>query len=167
MSTAQHPNKKEREHMGQPCIAGFYPAFSKNMEAIGLIAPTNLFSSQEKAIGTISQLAGLIKMFGMKVTIRELIVAGTITEKLSVASAYYAAYYLGGAIGSLAIAADGYYACRSGATAAQRLHRIMMLAGGSAIAPMQAFLIQHPEVFDVSSPHRFTYAQYARAPGGK
>lgn len=153
--------------MGQSCAAGFYPAFSKNMEAIGLTAPTNLFSTQEKAISTISQLAGLIKTMGMKVTIRELVVAGTITERLSVASAYYAAYYQGGAIGSLAVAGDEYYACKAGATAAQRLHRIMALVGAGALMPMHGFLMTHPEVFDVSSPHRFTYAQRARAPGVK
>lgn len=70
--------------MGQTTCAGtFYPAFSKNMEAIGLSAPNSLFASQEKALGTISQLAGLVKTFGMKVTIRELVVAGTATERLS------------------------------------------------------------------------------------
>lgn len=152
--------------MGQTCTAGFYPAFKQNMEAIGLTAPTNLFSSQEKTVGTISQLAGLVKTFGMKVTIRELVVAGSVTERLSVASAYYAAYYLGGAIGSLAVAADGYYACKAGAMAAQRLHRIMVLVGASVIAPLHPFLLQHPEVFDVSSPHRLAYAQRARAPEG-
>lgn len=153
--------------MGQTCAAGFYPAFSKNMEAIGLSAPTSLFSTQEKAVGTISQLAGLIKTMGMKVTIRELVVAGTVTEKLAVLSAYYASYYLGGAIGSLAVAADAYYACKAGPTASQRLHRAMLLVGGAAVMPMHGFLMAHPEVFDVSSPHRFTYAQRARAPGVK
>lgn len=153
--------------MGQSCAAGFYPAFKANMEAIGLSAPTSLFSTQEKAISTISQLASLIKTMGMKVTIRELVVAGTVTEKLAAAGAYYAAFYLGGAIGSLAVAADGYYACKAGPSAAQRLHRAMILVGGAAIMPMHGFLMTHPEVFDVSSPHRFTYAQKARALGGR
>jgi hypothetical protein len=153
--------------MGQTCAAGFYPAFSKNMEAIGLYAPNTLFASQEKTLGTISQLAGLIKTFGMKVTIRELVVAGTATERLAAASAYYAAYYLGGAIGSLIVAADRYYACRAGATASEQLHRFMAVSGLALLAPMAPFLVQHPEVIDSSSPLRRLYALRARAPGAK
>jgi hypothetical protein len=153
--------------MGQSCAAGFYPAFSKNMEAIGLSAPNTLFASQEKALGTISQLAGLVKTFGMKVTIRELVVAGTTTERLAVASAYYAAWYLGGAIGSLIVAADNFYACKAGASAAQQLHRFMAVSGLTVIAPMSPFILQHPELFNVLSPHRRTYGMRALAPGAK
>lgn len=150
--------------MRQTCAAGFYPAFSKNMEAIGLSAPNTLFASQEKALGTISQLAGLIKTFGMKVTIRELVVAGTTTERLATASAYYAAWYLGGAIGSLMVAADNFYACKVGASAAQQLHRFMAVSGLSLVAPLAPFILQHPEVFDVSSPHRRMFGLRALAP---
>lgn len=153
--------------MGQTCAAGFYPAFSKNMEAIGLSAPDTLFASQEKALGTISQLAGLVKTFGMKVTIRELVVAGTTTERLAVVSAYYAAWYLGGAIGSLIVAADNFYACKAGASAAQQLHRFMAVSGLTVIAPMAPFLLQHPELFNVSSLHRRMYGMRALAPGAK
>lgn len=153
--------------MGQICVAGFYPAFSKNMEAIGLSAPNSLFSSQEKALGTISQLAGLVKTFGMKVTIRELVVAGTATERLAVASAYYGAYYLGGAIGSLIVAADGFYACKAGASTAEQLHRFISVSGLSMIAPMVPFLLQNPGLFDTSSPHRGIFGIRARASGVK
>jgi len=153
--------------MGQTCIAGFYPAFSENMEATALSAPNTLFASQEKALGAISQLAGLVKTFGMKVTIRELVVAGSTTERLAVASAYYAAYYLGGAIGSLMVAADGYYACRAGATAAEQLHRFMAVSGLSLVAPMIPFVLQHPEVFVQSAPARRMYGLRARVPGSK
>ena len=114
--------------MGQTCAAGFYPAFSKNMEAIGLSAPNSLFATQEKALGTISQLAGLVKTFGMKVTIRELVIAGTTTERLATASAYYAAWYLGGAIGSLIVAADNFYACKAGGRNQVQIWREGMLS---------------------------------------
>ncbi len=153
--------------MSQTCAAGFYPAFSKNMQAIGLSAPDSLFASQEKALGTISQIAGLVKMYGMKVTIRELVVAGTTTERLAAASAYYAAWYMGGAIGSLMVAADKFYACKVGASAAEQLHRLIAVSGLSMIAPTAPFILQHPELFDVSSPHRRMYGLRARAPGVK
>lgn len=137
------------------------------MEAIGLSAPNSLFASQEKALGTISQLAGLVKTFGMKVTIRELVVAGTATERLSVASAYYAAWYMGGAIGSLMVAADNFYACKAGASAAEQLHRFIAVSSLTLISPMTPFLLQHPELFDARSPHRRMFGVRAQAPGGK
>ncbi|PPK45742.1 hypothetical protein B0G57_104144 [Trinickia symbiotica] len=97
--------------MGQNCVAGFYPAFKANMEALGLQVPTGLFATQEKALGTITVLTGFVKSFGMKVTIRELIGAGKLTEILSVAGAYYVSYYLGAVLGSLLVATDEAYAC--------------------------------------------------------
>lgn len=123
------------------------------MEAIGLSAPNSLFATQEKALGTISQLAGLVKTFGMKVTIRELVIAGTTTERLATASAYYAAWYLAGAIGSLIVAADNFYACKAGANAAEQLHRFIAVSSLTVISPMIPFLLQYPELFDTSSPH--------------
>lgn len=64
--------------MGQTnCAAGFYPAFKSNMEAIGLTAPANLFSTQTSTLGVIGQLAGVVHTMGMKVTLRELVGAGT------------------------------------------------------------------------------------------
>ena len=168
MNVVNSTNHKipERE-MGQTCAAGFYPAFSKNMEAIGLSAPNSLFATQEKALGTISQLAGLVKTFGMKVTIRELVIAGTTTERLATASAYYAAWYLGGAIGSLIVAADNFYACKAGANAAEQLHRFIAVSSLTVISPMIPFLLQYPELFDTSSPHRRMFGMRARAPGAK
>ena len=47
-----------RELMGQTCMAGFYPAFKQNMEAIGLPVPTGLFATQQQAASTIGQLLG-------------------------------------------------------------------------------------------------------------
>ncbi|CAN7279203.1 hypothetical protein LJR230_001231 [Trinickia sp. LjRoot230] len=132
------------------------------MEAIGLTAPTNLFSSQTSALQTIGQLAGLVKTFGMKVTIRELIGAGDLADKLAYAEALYAAYYLGGSIESLAVAADAFYACKAGPLAAARMHQALFAQGIALIQPMHVFLAQHPEVFDVSSPQRAFYGMHAR-----
>lgn len=159
-------NKHEREHMGQSCAARFYPAFKQNMEAIGLTAPQNLFSSQVSALQTIGQLAGLIKTFGMKVTLRELIHAGDLTEALAYAGALYSAYYLGGAIGSLIVARDEYAACIVGPAAAARARQALFAQGVFLSAPMQLFLVQHPELFDLSSPRRGTYGVHARAGTG-
>ncbi|KNA31030.1 hypothetical protein ADU20_27290 [Burkholderia pseudomallei] len=153
--------------MGQTCAAGFYPAFKANMEAIGLDVPTNLFSTHTKAVETIARLAGLVKSFGMKVTIRELIGAGEITEMLSVVAAYSAAYYLGGAIGSLVVATDNWFGCTRGPVSQAQVHRAMLGAAFALSAPMQALLFRHPEIVNPSFPARRNYGGLARAHGAK
>ncbi|MGN6083965.1 hypothetical protein [Trinickia sp.] len=152
--------------MGQTCAAGFYPVFKDNMAAIGLTAPPNLFSSQVSALQTIGQLAGLIKTFGMRVTVGELIGAGDLTDKLAFAGALYASYYLGGTIGSLMVAGDAFYACKAGPGAASRMHQALFASGVALIQPMQLFLMNHPELFDTSSPNRRIYGIHAQAGTG-
>lgn len=151
--------------MGQSCAAGFYPAFKQNMEAIGLTVPTGLFATQQQAASTIGQLLGLVKTFGMKVTIRELIGAGTLTDFLGAAAAYSAAFYVGGAIGSLIVATDKTLGCKVGPVAIGQIHRAMLGGSFVLIAPMQALLLQHPEIVDVSMPNRRSYGAWARAAG--
>jgi len=152
--------------MGQTCAAGFYPVFKDNMAAIGLTAPPNLFSSQVSALQTIGQLAGLIKTFGMRVTVGELIGAGDLTDKLAFAGALYASYYLGGTIGSLMVAGNAFYACKAGPGAASRMHQALFASGISLIQPMHLFLMNHPELFDASSPNRRMYGIHAQAGTG-
>lgn len=154
--------------MGQTtCAAGFYPAFKDNMEAIGLTAPSNLFATQTSTLGVIGQLAGVVKTMGMKVTLRELLGAGQALEKLSYLGALYGAYYLGGMIGSLMVAGDAFYACKAGPGAAARMHQTIFASGIAPFSPpLQLFLMNHPELFDLSSPLRKTYGMHARAGTG-
>jgi hypothetical protein len=154
--------------MGQTtCAAGFYPVFKENMEAIGLTAPPNLFATQTSTLGAIGQLAGIVKTMGMKVTLRELIGAGEMVEKLAFLGALYGAYYLGGMVGSLMVAGDAFYKCKAGPGAAARMHQAILASGVASFSPaMQLFLMHHPEVFDLSSPKRATYGMRARAGTG-
>lgn len=153
--------------MGRTCAAGFYPAFKNNMEAIGLTAPSNLFATQTSTLGVIGQLTGVVHTMGMKVTLRELVGAGTAVEKLSYLGALYGAYYLGGMIGSLAVAGDAFYACKNGPAAAARMHQAIFASGIATLGPpMHLFLMSHPELFDLSSPRRKTYGIRARAGTG-
>ena len=150
--------------MGQTCIAGFYPAFKANMEAIGLTVPTGLFSTQQQAASTITQLAGLVKTMGMRVTIRELIGAGTLTEILAVAGAYSAAYYTGGTIGSLLVATDNTLGCKYPITQAQ-VHRAMLYSASILPEPLRILLTRHPEIVNASLSNRHGYGAMARAAG--
>jgi hypothetical protein len=85
-------------------MSDFYRYFKENMEALGLTAPDSLFGSQQVAIGTITTLLAFADKHGTAVTVRELIGAGTKLEVLGAAGAVCAAFYLGAAIGSLAVA---------------------------------------------------------------
>lgn len=86
-------------------MADFYDYFKENMEALGLIAPASLFATQQVTLGTISTLLAYIEKYGTKVTVREMIGAGTKLEALVTLGAMGAAYYAGAVIGSLAVAA--------------------------------------------------------------
>ncbi|MBQ5949914.1 hypothetical protein [Massilia sp. ST3] len=85
-------------------MSDFYKYFKENMDALGLPAPESLFGSVQSTVGTVTVLLGSIDKFGTKVTVGELIGAGTRLEKLGVVAACSAAYYAGAVIGSLAVA---------------------------------------------------------------
>lgn len=86
-------------------MSDFYKYFKENMEALGLAPPPeSLFGTQQLAISTISTILGCIDKFGTKVTVLELIGAGTRLEQMAVVGVVGASYYAGAAIGSLAVA---------------------------------------------------------------
>ncbi|KQV49886.1 hypothetical protein [Massilia sp. Root335] len=138
-------------------MSDFYKYFKENMEALGLMPPPeSLFGTQQLAIGTISTILGCIEKFGTKVTVMEVIGAGTRLEQLAVMSAAGAAYYVGALIGSLAVA--------TGRT----------LAGGTSLADVlyeaskwkldrpwvTTLLHRHPEIYNPSVPGRKYYRTY-------
>ena len=74
------------------------------MDALGLPCPETLFGSIQAATGTATTILAYIKQFGTKVTVRELVIAGTGLEALMTVGAGTAAYYYGAVVGSIAIA---------------------------------------------------------------
>jgi hypothetical protein len=86
-------------------MSDFYRYFKENMESLGLAPPPeSLFGTQQLAISTISTILGCVDKFGTKVTLLELIRAGSRLEQMAVVGAVGASYYAGAAIGSLAVA---------------------------------------------------------------
>jgi hypothetical protein len=86
-------------------MSEFYKYFKENMEGLGLTPPPeSLYGTQALAISTISAILAYIDKFGTKVTVMEMIGAGTKLEKLTVVGSLGAAYYAGAVIGSLAVA---------------------------------------------------------------
>jgi hypothetical protein len=85
-------------------MSDFYTYFKENMDGLGLPAPESLFGTLQAAVGSASVILGMVDKFGKRVTIGELIGAGTRLEGLAVISACAAAFYVGAVIGSIAIA---------------------------------------------------------------
>ena len=85
-------------------MSEFQRYFKENMEALGLPAPDSLFGSVQSAVTTVTVLLASIDKFGQRITIAELIGAGTRLEKLGMIGTLSAAFYAGACIGSLAVA---------------------------------------------------------------
>ncbi len=64
-------------------MSDFYKYFKENMDGLGLATPESLFSNSQLAVSTASTLLALIDKFGKKVTVAEMIGAGTTIEKLT------------------------------------------------------------------------------------
>lgn len=86
-------------------MSDFYKYFKENMEALGLAPPPEtLFGTQQLAVTTISAILAYIEKYGTKVTMLEMVGAGSRLEQLATLGALGAAFYVGAAIGSLAVA---------------------------------------------------------------
>jgi hypothetical protein len=98
----------------------FYKAFKGNMDAMGLPAPSSLFSTLSLAIASTSAIANCIAKLGPSATISEIAItmpfvaggaaaAAGIAEAATALGAVTASFYLGACIGSLIAAAVDVY----------------------------------------------------------
>lgn len=132
-------------------MSDFYRYFKENMEALDLAPPPeSLFATQQLAIGTITTFVTFVDKFGTRVTVLDMIYAGTRLEQLAVVGAIGAAYYTGATIGSLAVA--------TGRT----------LSGGTSLSDvlfeaskwkfdrpwLTSLLHQNPRIYDPNAPGR-------------
>lgn len=85
-------------------MSDFYKYFKENMESLGLPAPVSLFGTLQAAVTNTLIFMNQIDKYGTKITVRELVVAGTRLEKMGVAAALAASFYVGAVIGSIAVA---------------------------------------------------------------
>lgn len=82
----------------------FYRYFKENMDNLGLDCPETLFATKSTAVNTAITILSAIQQHGSKVTVAELIGAGTGLEKLIYLGALRASFYVGAVIGSIAVA---------------------------------------------------------------
>jgi hypothetical protein len=133
--------------------------FKENMDGLGLDVSQSLFATQVKAIETITIMLAAIKAVGAKATIGELTGATIGLEKLAVIGALSASYYVGAAVGSLAVATGRHLAC--GTSIADAL----AVAGRSGINASWIYphLSRHPEILSSRYGGRSTYRSRAMA----
>ncbi|HCH2580025.1 TPA: hypothetical protein NKS71_001208 [Vibrio parahaemolyticus] len=89
----------------------FSKHFNANMKALGLPVPSTLFDSATAAISNAAIMIEALKKLGRGATVAELIKATTGLEKLKVAGALLASFYVGAVVGSIAVASTKTLGC--------------------------------------------------------
>jgi hypothetical protein len=85
-------------------MSDFYKYFKENMDGLNLPAPESLFATVQLAVSTTLGYLAHLDKFGLRVTVGEMVGAGTKAEKMGVIAALSASYYVGAVIGSIAVA---------------------------------------------------------------
>lgn len=131
-------------------MSNFYRYFRENMDDLGLPAPESLFGTLQAALANATAFVTQIDKFGSKVTVADLIGAGTRLEKLGTVAALSASYYVGAVIGSIAVATGRTI---SGGTS---LADVLLLARQNNLdrSWLKSDLRQWPGIYDKSVPGR-------------
>jgi hypothetical protein len=138
-------------------MSEFYKYFKENMAALNLPAPESLFGSAQTALGTATAMITYVDKFGPKVTVGELIGAGTRLEGLTTVGVCLATYYVGAVIGSLAVATGR---CLGKGTS---LGDVLLVAAKYGLSrPWLAPILQRcPGIYRPSVATRFNFKNYA------
>ncbi|MCW7542042.1 hypothetical protein OOT46_30050 [Aquabacterium sp. A7-Y] len=137
----------------------FYDYFRENMEALHLPAPLELFGNMTLALGSIKALELYMRTYGYKTTVLELLGAGFKADKLATLGAMQASYYLGAAVGSLAVATGR--CLGNGASIADVL--LSATRQGVNSPWLASHLARHPGIYDPGVPGRSLYRYQATA----
>jgi hypothetical protein len=89
----------------------FNKYFTENMNELGLVVPSGLFHTKEKAIAIATAISSAIEKLGPGATMAEIAGATTALEKLAVVGAVMASGYVGAVIGSIAVATGRSLGC--------------------------------------------------------
>lgn len=134
--------------MSKQCYTNgdFKKYFNENMRANGAPVPSGLFESYDKAVATAGAMVGTLHLLGKGATVGELIGATIGLEKLAVATALGASYYVGVIIGSIAVASGRSAAC--GARLADMF--VFMNQNGLEFEGWEKFYLLNPQILHKS-----------------
>lgn len=141
-----------------PKQPAWYAYFRENMEQMHLPSPTSWYSTQHEITGAISGLVALYSRLGPRVTVFELLKAGTKMDGLVVVGGMSASWYLGAAVGSAAVATGRSLSCGT-----QIIDVLGYAARNRMLTPsISRQLVSHPEIYDTVRRNRYLYGQLAR-----
>ena len=131
----------------------------ENMEALGLPTSSTVYGTQTLMAGSISSLVNVSARFGPRVTVWELVKAGSKVDAMAVVFGMSASWYLGAAVGSAAVATGRHLGCGT-----QIIDVISYAARHQMLTPrISAQLVAHPEIYDASRRNRFLYGHMAKS----
>ncbi|KAB7769369.1 hypothetical protein [Xanthomonas maliensis] len=141
-----------------PTQPSWFAYYKENMEALGLAAP-GLYGSGTAIVGSISAMLTLAEKMGPKVTVLELVNAGTKVEIATTIGTLGASWYLGAAVGSAAVATGRTLSCGTS------LVDVLAYSSRNGLSSdrVRSILIAHPEIYDYKRPGRRYYASLAAA----
>jgi hypothetical protein len=142
-----------------PKQPAWHAYFTENMEALGLDVPKSWYGKGTQIVATLAALVALSEKFGSRVTIGELLSAGTKGELLLVAGSGYASWYLGAAVGSAAVASGRYIGCGT------QMIDILGYAGRNQLLTpaITRRLMVHSEIYDSSKKNRRHYGLWGQS----
>ena len=131
----------------------FYKYFKENMEGLGLPAPETLYGNLQLALANATAMAKYVDQFGSRVTVKEMMKAGTRLEQLATAGAVSAAFYVGAVIGSIAVAVGR---TLSGGVSISDVLCTAARCGVSA-SWLQDTYLRYPGIYNTKPAHRSMY----------
>jgi len=85
-------------------FSNFGDYFEENMRALGLPAPSSIFTSAAVAYANIDQIASAVSLHGKTATLSKVWETGSRLERLKLTAPVLASFYAGAAAGSAAVA---------------------------------------------------------------
>ena len=131
----------------------FHKYFKENMEGLGLPAPETLYGNLQFALANATAMAKYVDQFGTRVTVKEMMKAGTRLEQLATAGAVSAAFYVGAVIGSIAVAAGR---TLSGGVSMSDVLCTAARCGVNA-SWLQDTYLRYPGLYNTKAAHRSMY----------
>jgi hypothetical protein len=151
---SQHKGESMR---GCPNQRSWFDYWKENMESLGFQIPTTWVAGQQMVTGYIAAIVAAIEKFGPRVTVGELVAAGTVGQGLLFAASATASVVAGAAIGSAAVASGRYLAC--GTSLADVLAYAM--ENHWLTRETHKILLLYPQTYRVDVPMRSSFAQSA------
>lgn len=126
-------------------MQGFWDYYRENMTAMGYPVPDSFAGNFTLLLGTVTGIEGYITTYGPRVTVRDLVGAGLLKDRLLTIGALNGAFYLGCIVGSLAVAAGR--VAGKGTSLADVIEYAVVKLRMANIQQLHRILVQNPRIY--------------------